>query len=255
MMQEAKDEPDAKLMADLAALADGSLDPKRAETVSELIASSPELRERYEREQRAVAILHQLRDDRAPHSLRVAVDARRAPRRRARVLPVGALAAAVAAAVALLVLLLPGGSPGAPSVSQAAGLALRGATLPAPLVRSEVKLNEDVQDVYFPNWGRPFGWEAAGKRVDHIGGHEAVTVYYTRRGRTIAYTILDAPPLRWSHPPILDRHGIEYQIFVDHGRLVITWRRGGNTCVLSGSRVGVAELAKLAGWEAPGLDR
>jgi hypothetical protein len=254
-MREARNEPeaDARLMRDISALADGSLDPKRAERVSELIASSSALRERYEGEQRALAMLRELREDRAPHSLRLAIDARRAPRRRARLLSAGALVATVAAAVVLLVLLLPGGSPGAPSISQAAALALRGATLPAPSVHSAVKLNQDVQELYFPNWKGSFGWEAAGKRVDRIGGHVAVTVYYKRWGKTIAYTILDAPPLRWTNHPMLQLNGIRLQGFADHGRLVVTWRRGGHTCILSGAGATVAELAKLAGWEAPGL--
>jgi len=256
-MQESKPQPDidAGLLADLSALADGSLDPERAESVRELIVNSPELRERFEREERAVSILHELRDDRAPHSLRLAIDAQRrsAPRRRGRLLYGGALAVTVSAVVAFLVLLLPVGSPGAPSVSQAAALALRGATLPAPSVHSAVKLNQDVQDVYFPNWQGSFGWKAAGKRVDHIGGHVAVTVYYKRWGHTIAYTILDAPPLRWNNSPIVNLDGIRLQSFVGHGRLVVTWRRGGQTCILSGTRLTVGELAQLASWKAPGL--
>lgn len=255
-MQEAKDEPDAKLMADLSALADGSLDPKRAETVSELIASSPALRERYEREQRAVAILHELRDDRAPHSLRVAVDAGRAPRRRTRLFPVGALAATVAAAVVLLVLLLPGGSPGAPSVSEAAALALKGPALPAPARGPGMKLNEDVQEIYFPNW-EWFHWRASGARTDKLDGKLAVTVYYTntKDSRQIAYTIVAAPPLRRPGSQMMQLGGIRLQTFVKNGRLVVTWERAGHTCVLSGPGVTVEQLAKLAGWKAPGIER
>jgi hypothetical protein len=257
-MQEAKDESDTdpRVMADLSALADGSLDQKRAEAVSELIASSPELRERYEREQRAVSVLRQVHDDRAPHSLRLAIEARRhaAPRRRARLLSAGALVATVAATVALLVLLLPGGSPGAPSVSQAAELALRGPALPSPARASHVKLNKDVEEVYFPNWDWSH-WRASGARTDRLRGRLAVTVYYTntRDLRQIAYTILGAPPLRWPGSRMTYLHGIELQTLVRNGRLIITWRRSGHTCVLSGSGVTVAELAKLAGWKAPGL--
>jgi hypothetical protein len=255
---EAQPDPDAKLLAELSALADGSLDPKRAEIVSGLIACSPELRARYEREQRAVGVLHELRGDRAPHSLRLAIDARRRPatRRRGRLLYVGALAATVSAAVALLVLLLPGGSPGAPSVSQAAALAMRGPAVapPVPDGANPAKLNRDVQEVYFPNW-HGFRWEASGSRVDKIAGRLAVTVFYTNKqdSRQIAYTILAAPPLRWPGSRMLNLNGIELQSFVWNGRLVVTWRRAGHTCVLSGSGVSVAQLAKLAGWEAPGL--
>ena len=255
-MQEPTADPDAdaRLMADLSALADGTLDPKRAETVSELIAGSPELRERYEREQRAVTILHELREDRAPHSLRLAIDARRTPRRRARLLPVGALAATVAAAVALLVLLLPGGSPGAPSVSQAAALALRGANLSAPLLnpRHPARLQQDVEDVYFPNWIW-VNWRPSGRRVDEFAGRVAVTVYYTNGSRQIAYTILEAPPLRQPGSRMTRLDGIQLQSFVRDDRLVVTWQRAGHTCILSGSGVTVAQLAKLAAWDAGGL--
>jgi hypothetical protein len=259
-MQEsnAQPEPDARLLADLSALADGSLDPQRAGVVSELIANSPELRERYEREQRAVSMLRELRDDRAPHALRLAIDAHRRPatRRRGRLLGAGALAATVSAVVVALVLLLPSGSPGAPSVSQAAGLALRGPTVapPAPVHTNPAKLNQDVQEVYFPNW-EWMKWEASGRRVDTLAGRPAVTVYYTntRNAQQIAYTIVGAPPLRWPNSHTLNLSGIRLQTFVLNGRLVVTWRRARHTCVLSGSGVTVAQLAKLAGWEAPGL--
>lgn len=257
-MQEAKDEPNARLMADLSALADGSLDPKRAENVRQLIASSPELRERYEREQRAVAMLHELRDDRAPVSLRLALETQRAParRRRARLFSAGALATSVAAVVVLLVLLLPGGSPGSPSVSEAAALALKGPTLPPPAHAAGMKLNEDVEEIYFPNW-EWFRWRASGARTDKLDGKLAVTVYYTntRDSRQIAYTILAAPPLRRPASQIMSLRGIRVQSFVSDGRLVVTWRRAGHTCVLSGSGVTVEQLAKLAGWKAPGIAR
>lgn len=252
----AQSDADARLLADLSALADGSLEPRRAEIVSELIAGSPELRERYEREQRAVAMLHELRGDHAPHSLRLAIDARRhqAPRRRGRLLYAGALAVTVSAVVAVLVLLLPGGSPGAPSVSQAASLASRGSTLSAPPLdpRQPAKLEQDVQEVYFPNWGWG-GWHASGRRVDQFAGRLAVTVYYTKGARQIAYTILEAPPLGWPGARMTQLDGIHLQSFVLNGRLVVTWRRAGHTCILSGSAVTVPELAKLAGWDAPGL--
>ena len=54
---ENKNEPAPEVLAELSALADGTLDPERAAAVRDRIASSPELRTRYEREQRAVAAL------------------------------------------------------------------------------------------------------------------------------------------------------------------------------------------------------
>jgi hypothetical protein len=242
-------EPDAKVLADLSALADGTIDPRRAEIVRELIATSPELRERYERERLAVDTLQELRSDRAPAALRISIDARRhrVPKKRGRLLYGAALGAAVAAVAALLVL-LPGG-PGAPSISQAAALATRGPTFQPPAEQGG-KLGADVQDTYFPNWRGPFQWRAAGMRVDRLGGHLAMTVYYTDRlKQRIAYTILAMPPLRRTTAPTTHVNGVALQSFVQDGRLVVTWRRGDHTCVLSGSGVSAATLAKLATWE------
>jgi hypothetical protein len=250
-------EPNARTLADLSALADGTLDPSRADAVRQLIASSPELYERYERERRAVAALHAVRADRAPASLRTQIGVRaRAPRPRARLVYGGALTVAVAAVVTAMILLLPGGTPGAPSVSQAASLALRGSVLgPPPPDRTHpgVKLGRDVQEVYFPNWSGWFGWRASGQRVDHLGGRLAVTVYYDRAGKRIAYTILAAPALRWPGARTRWLHGTEVQSFVLGGRAIVTWRRAGHTCVLSGKGVSADELSKLAAWKAPGI--
>lgn len=246
-------EPEAKVLADLSAFADGTLDPRRADGVRALIASSPELRERYERELRAVEAMHGLRVDRASTTLRTAIDSRRqrAPKRRARLVYGGALGAAVAAAVALLVLLLPGGSPGSPSISQAAALAMRGAMLPPPHAHGAT-LREDVQETYFPNWTHALGWWPIGKRVDRLDGHRAVTVYYANASeQRIAYTILTSPPLRWTTAPMNHVNGVALQHLVAQGRIVVTWRRDGKTCVLSGANVSAATLAKLAAWKVP----
>ena len=69
-------------LADLSALADGTLDPSRRAAVEAHIAASPELSALYEREQRVVAALHQARStDRAPASLRARIERRlRLPR-------------------------------------------------------------------------------------------------------------------------------------------------------------------------------
>jgi hypothetical protein len=247
-------EPSPKVLAELSALADGTLDPTRADVVRGLIADSPDLRERYERELRAVEAVHELRADRAPATLRIAVDTRRqrVRRRPARVIYAGALGATAAAVVALLVLLLPGGSPGAPSISQAAALATRGAALPAPSEQGD-KLKADVQETYFPNWRPPFSWWASGKRVDRLDGQLAVTVYYTNASKQlIAYTILAMPPLHWTTARTTPVNGVTLQSFVQHGRTVVTWRRGEHTCVLSGTGVSAATLSQLAASKAPG---
>jgi anti-sigma factor RsiW len=251
-----KDAVAPELLADLSALADGTLDPAREAAVREEIARSPELRERFEREQRAVAALTVVRAERAPERLRARIDAERrerAPRAWPR-LGIGwgtAAAAAVAVAALAVVLLVPAGTPGGPSVSQAASLALRGPAMSAPMPGGAVPgatLNRDVQEVYFPNWEQRFGWGATGQRVDKIGGRAAVTVYYGRRGQRIAYTIVAIPALQLPNAATHWINGTMLQAFNMGERQVVTWRRAGHTCVLSGAGVSAAELSRLAAW-------
>jgi hypothetical protein len=251
-------EPAADELADLSALADGTLDPERRAAAEARIGGSSELSALYAQERSVVQSLHDARArDRAPAALRARIEAARTPRRPASLRRVGfggALAAAVAAAVLALVL-LPAGTPGAPSVSQAAGIAVRGAAqaAPAPDARQPAKLGKDVQDVYFPNWSKSFGWRAAGQRSDRLHGRLAVTVYYRLRGQTIAYTIVTAPALSQPSARVANIDGTVLRTLTLDGRLVVTWRRAGHTCVLSGVGVSAAELQKLAAWKAPGI--
>ncbi len=243
-------EPDRRTLADLSALVDGTLDPEREPAVRELIARSPELSRRYERERQAVEALRTVRADGAPAQLRMSIDARRRTvrRSRSRRIYVGSLATAVAAAVAALVLLLPGGTPGSPSVSQAAALALRGPAM-SPPAKQGSKLNQDVEEIYFPDWSR-LHWHAVGQRIDHLGDRMAVTVFYGWGRRRVAYTILTAPALRWPGTTTLRVNGVELQGFSSKGRLVVTWRRSGHTCILSATGMTTAQLAGLAATEA-----
>src|SRR5579862_295907 len=92
-------EPRPAELADLSALADGTLDPARRDEVRARIDSSPQLTALYERERQVVELLHETRAaDRAPERLRTRIEAdrRRAARssRRTRLLYGGALAAA-----------------------------------------------------------------------------------------------------------------------------------------------------------------
>jgi hypothetical protein len=245
-------------LAELSALADGTLDPARCAEVEARIAASPELTALYERERRVVEALHHARaTERAPESLRARIEAARPARRvsaRRRFAYAGGLAGALAAVALALVLALPGGAPGAPSVSDAAALAVRGPTQAAPApdpVSPEAMLRQNVGEVYFPNWGSSLGWHAVGARTDRLGGHHAVTVYYRWREKQIAYTIVSAPAL--AHPAAHRTwlHGTELRTQVQNGRLVVSWYRAGDTCVLSGRGVTAGELQKLAAWRAP----
>src|SRR5579864_8821349 len=132
--------PSPEQLAELSALADGSLDPSRRRQVEERIDRSLHLRTLYERERSAVEVLQRVATEPAPARLRMRLEAQRAGRAtRPGWKPAYAfIAGALACAVAALALLLPGGTPGSPSVSQAAQLALRGPSGPAPAAdRSE----------------------------------------------------------------------------------------------------------------------
>jgi hypothetical protein len=224
------------------------------------MADHPETPELTPAERRVVDALAQLRaTDRAPARLRTRLEAEKPSRRtaaRVRVTYGGALAGALAAVVLALVLLLPAGTPGAPSVSQAAALGAGVATAAAPGLDPSspaVKLTSNIQDVYFPNWSQNFGWRAVGQRSDVIGGRHAVTVYYEWHADRIAYTIVGAPALSAPAATVTHLNGVELRTLTLDGRQVVTWQRSGHTCVLSGNGVPVSVLRTLAAWQAPGL--
>jgi hypothetical protein len=253
-----KHEPSNRELAELSALADGTLAPARRAEVEARVAASPELSALYERERRVVEVLHEARSTvRAPGRLRARIDAERPSRAalgRRRAGYGGALVGALAAVVLGLVLILPAGTPGAPSVSQAAGLAMLGPSAAAPTAdpTSPGKLDTRVEDLYFPNWSSRFDWHASGQRIDRINGRLAVTVYYDWEGKRLAYTIVGAPVLAAPAAQTTTVDGTVLQTLMLHGRLVVTWRRAGHTCVLSGTGVSAARLQQLAAWVAPG---
>jgi anti-sigma factor RsiW len=248
---------DAAQLADLSALADGSLDPARRDEVQARIAASPELSALYERERRAVEILHHARaTDRAPLALKQRIEAQRPSARqraRRRLGWAGALATGLAALALALVLILPSGTPGAPSVSQAAALALRGAASPAPArdpSQPGLRLNQNVGEVWFPDWAERFGYHPTGQRVDTINGRKAVTVFYERGREQVAYTIISAPALEQPAAPVVTLNETQLHTLHIGGRQVVTWQRDDQTCVLSStSSVPVSEMHRLAAWD------
>jgi hypothetical protein len=240
-------------LRELSALADGTLAADRRAAVQARIAASPELQAAYERERAVVAALHEARAvDRAPEALRARIQASRpgpAVIARRRVGYFGALAAGLAAVVLAVALALPGGGPGALSIDQATALGLRGANASAPGVdprHPQTRLKLTVGPAYFPNWKGQFGWTAVGRRTDRVSGRTVETVYYTWQGHQIAYTIVGGPELKWPAAPATHVGGIEFRTFQLHGHPVVTWRRDGHTCVLSGVGPGVSDLEMLA---------
>jgi hypothetical protein len=238
-------------LADVTALADGTLAPSRRAEVERRVASSPELQATLERQRRALAAVRAAAVP-APSSLRARVGARAAPRRRA-VAPTVGLAAAAAAAGLVLALVLPGGSE-APSVASAAGLASREPTGgPPPRYDDSPLLDREVGGIHFPRWQERFGWRATGVRPDRLAGREATTVYYGHEGSRIGYTIVGgsalAEPSGWSRAT---RAGTRLRAGRLGSRTVVTWRRKGQTCVLSGRGVSTRTLLALAAWRAGG---
>jgi hypothetical protein len=238
-------------LADVTALADGSLPERRRSEVERRVADSPELSTVLERQRRALDVVRAAAVP-APPSLRARVGALAAPRRRPLV---GALGVATAAAAALVVLLvLPGGGPDAPSVAQAAELAARGSTGgPPPRYDNAPLLDREIGGIRFPRWQERFGWRASGVRTDQLGGRDATTVYYRYDGHRIAYTIVGGSGLPLpSGGQRTTRAGTALHSLRIGGRTVVTWRRRGHTCVLSGAGVRLRTLLVLASWRAGG---
>src|SRR5262245_15904336 len=225
-------------MAELCALADGSLPDERRTAVEAWIAADPALRELLDRQRRAVAATQALADDPVPASLQAAVNARRPTRRPRprRLVPRLALVGAVALVVAVIAALLTGG-PGAPTVAEAAQLTQQAASAPAPPPRdgSGTQLAEDVDGVVFPDFLESYGWQAVGLRRDEINGRNATTVFYEKDGKQIAYVIVSGsgltPP---SGVPSTTRDGTVFHTFSVDGKRAVTWRRLGRTCILVG---------------------
>jgi hypothetical protein len=195
-------------------------------------------------------------DVQAPMSLRESLEgqrARTAPARRRRRFALGGLVASAAAlALVLAVLVAPGGTPGGPTVVEAAGLGARPATAPAPprdgsdphaLMASEAGIN-------FPAWDE-IDWPAKGVRRDTIEGRDATTVFYaTAKGAPVSYTIVDGDPLEKPDGAKETKVGATnvYTLQRD-GRWIVSWEREGHTCILSApAKVPVDSLVGLTTW-------
>jgi hypothetical protein len=246
-------------LADLARLADGTLPAGRRAEVEARVAASPELLSIVEGQRVALDALRGTADTGAPARLRAEVERRHGAGRaagggRRRVRIGGAIAAAAAAAL-VVILVLPGAFSGAPSVADAAALAEKPPNQAAPegVPGAAALLRAEVDDVPFPDYAAKFGWKPVGARHDDPSGRGATTVYYEKGGRRIGYTIVTGDPL---DPPSdarsTTRGGVEYRWFRDDDRTVLTWERGGHTCVLSGTAVPPAELLMLADWRGMG---
>jgi hypothetical protein len=244
---------DDRLMADLAAAADGTLDPARQAEIEAMAAEDSELADALERQRRAVTLIRGATAEiHAPLALRERLEADRQrlakPRARRRWFSVALAGAAAAAVLLAVVLAAPGG---APTVEDAAAFATAPATAPAPAAEGAL-LDLSQDGVAFPAWTEKFGWEATGSRTDELDGRSTTTVFYEKDGKTLAYTIVGGDALDVPDGTVIEAENTPVTVFEDDGRLVATWEREGQTCVLSGAGVDEAKLAELAGWTGKG---
>ncbi len=252
------------IQAQLAALADGTLADAQRDELLERIESSPELGQDTEAQRQVITILGALDDVKAPAALHRSVqsmiaDARRRRRlRRPLRLQLAGAGALAAIAVVALVIALSAGSPSAPTLPQAANVALRPATLPAPAQSATRRgvLVRTADGIAYPYWQDSLGWRAAGARIDRLGGRTITTVFYTpqhasRAGaKRIGYAIVGgrALPIPGGSSQISEK-GIDFHVLASQGATIVTWRRNSHTCILVGHRVSGATLVHLASWQ------
>ena len=111
---------------------------------------------------------------------------------------------------------------------------------------SPTNLELDVEKVVFPNLADAFGWKALGVRHAKVGGRAATVVFYGKGDRRIAYVIVGGAGLP-KPAATSGKGGVEYRMLRVNGRLAVTWRRGGHTCILVGQATS-GELLRLASW-------
>lgn len=193
---------------------------------------------------------------RAPEQLREELAAQRV-RRTARRRIAGALAATVATALAaVLALSQAGGEPGsaaAPTIAEAAVVALRQPALPAPArdAKAPSFLQASSGGVAFPDYGQGgLRWRPDGLLRARRGGRDIVVVSYTRgAGVRAGYAIVGGPALRQaqSAAPVV-RGDTRFAVQRTAGITIVSWRRGGRTCVLASREASAQALLSMAAW-------
>ena len=256
---------------DLAALADGTLDPEAREALLRRVDAAPELADALAGQHEALTAIRATEDETASARLRATVEAmaadstarhagedrrgahrlasgddRRATRRRRfprpRALAFGGTAAALAATAAVL---FTAGASG-PSVAEAAQAALAPPRMPAPGVRADERtLDASVDGVAYPYWADATGWRAVGSRTDAVEGRAIRTVIYQdAHGRRIGYAIAAGAPLSGARGAASGR----FTVIRAGSAAVVTWLRDGHTCILAARGVDTRVLLKLAAW-------
>jgi anti-sigma factor RsiW len=241
---------DDQVDADLVLFVDGRLGHDRAAAIEAQAAADPALRHRIVqvragRDQlRAAAAATE-----APFDLRRRIDAliARPARARPRWRPLAVLAGAGAALVVAIALVAGGGGPGVGDVLDAAG----GSPVAAVTPTGGPLLNVQVEGTRFPDYEQKFGWRAVGQREDEVDGRLVRTVDYRKGDDEVSYSIVAGDALEEPDGDDLEAEGTRLRQVGDDR--VVTWRRGGRTCVMEGSSgVSLDTIAELAGWKAKG---
>jgi hypothetical protein len=241
---------------ELAALADGSLTSELQAAAQERVSASRELSDALAEQRHTIELLAAV-DVQAPVSLHGKLEQMSKPassarleRLRLRRIGLAAAAAAAIAAGAIAIGVSGGGSSGL-SVRQAAALALRPATMPAPSESSanRSQLKAAVGGVTFPYWKERFGWRSSGARTDLVAGRSVTTVFYSNAaGRRIGYAIVSGRAPKARDGRIVSRWGVHYRVLSQGGATVVTWERDGRLCVVAGRGVSAHTLLGLASW-------
>ncbi|HEX3262067.1 MAG TPA: hypothetical protein VHR37_00285 [Solirubrobacterales bacterium] len=250
----------AREMAELAALADGSLPAARRGALEARVAASPELQVLLERQRRAITVTRAVATEPVPASLQARVEGsigRAKPRRRrVSLVPGLALGSAVAAAAAIILALVLTGGPSGPTVADAARFAATPPSEPAPhRLDHSAKLAARVDGVAFPDLARAYGWRPVGVRRGVVNGRAATVVYYEKGGQRIGYAILAGSALPSpSGAQSVERRGVAFKTLEVGGHPTVTWQRLGHTCVLTGA-TSRSQLLTLASWRGGGALR
>jgi hypothetical protein len=67
----------------------------------------------------------------------------------------------------------------------------------------------------------------------------------------VAYTIVGVPALSQPNATVTQKNGVQLRTLKIDGRTVVTWRRDGHTCVISGPGLSASDLQRLAAWSSP----
>ena len=166
----------------------------------------------------------------------------------------GAVAAATAAGVAAAIV-LPGALSADPTVGDASALSREPPTQGAPGGDPNVpqRLDAEVDGVAFPDYAAKFGWQhAALARTSWTTAKRPPSTTTRAAGRS--------PTRSWratrsTHRQARARPAAAASTTAPSeidDRVVVTWERGGHTCVLSAESVDAEELIALAGLARPG---